>query len=335
MESELAGVIERGVGWMLAQSAGDGSYTGALPALGAYYKTPYLWATTGHGGHFGRAVRYMQSAFLDDEGFRSEVDPKAAIYNSHFFNYMMGWVARGAWVGGAFDFARRAYDYLAGPAGEFITATCDQGPTVTTATRNIGAAANAGVSFLYAGDLANARHCADFVWGVFAGQDATDEFYVRTDPAGEPLRDFPEAERAVTVIDMHRPDQMYWYLGIAMAMFGKLYEATGEAAQLDRAAAAFDVFDRCRANVADDDLTVGKVAYGSAVLYRLTGEKRYLDACRDCAANLIRTQEPDGYWLYDRRGDITELNRSTLLDFCAELTIWCLEVTKELAARTD
>ena len=332
MLHKLANVIDRGVGWMLAQSAADGSYRDAMPALGAYYKTPYFWAATGHGGHFGRAAAYMESTFFGPDGFHSETDPKAPVYNSHFFNYMMGWVARGLWIGGRLDFARKAYEYLAAPQDEFITATCDQGPEVTVANRNIGAAANAGVSFIYAGDMASARHCGDFVWSVFAAQaGAADEFIVRTDAAGALLREFPEAERAVTVIDMHKPDQMYWYLGIAMAMFGKMYEATGEAEHLDRAAAAFDVFDRCQANVADDDLTVGKVGYGAALLHRLTGEQRYLDACRRCAANLIRTQQDDGYWLYERRGDITELNRSTMLDFCAELTIWCVEMTKELS----
>jgi hypothetical protein len=331
MEKELTGVIERGVKWMLAQSALDGSYRDALPALGAYYKTPYFWAVSGHPAEFGRTVRFMQEVFYGPEGFHSEVDPQATAYTSYFFNYMMGWVARGTWVGGAFAFARRAYEYLVQPQGKTIIAACDQGPTVTTGTRNIGSAANAGVSFLYAGDMASAQHCADFVWSVFEKQDWEDEFFVRTDAEGEILRDFPQDEQAISVIDMHKPDQMYWHLGIAMALFGKMFEATGQPAYLDRAAVVFDVFDRCRPNVAGDDLTVGKVAYGTAILYRLTGQEHYLTVCRECADNLIRSQESDGFWLYDRRGDIKVLNRSTLLDFCAELTTWCMEVTKELA----
>ena len=332
MQKELAQVVERGTGWMLSQSGPDGAYLDALPALGAYYKTPYFWAATGHPAHFGRAVRYMEATFYGPEGFHSEVDPQAPVYNSHFFNYMMGWVARGAWVGGAFTFARKAYAYLAQPQGKTIMATCEQGPTVTTGIRCIGAAANAGVSFVYAGDLASADHCAEFVWGVVDGQDRKDEFFIRTDADGGILREFPEDERAVSVIDMYKPDQMYWNLGIAMALFAKLFEVTGEQKYLDRAAVVFDVFDRCRPNIAGDDLTVGKVAYGTAVLYRLTGDERYLTACQESANNLIRSQHPDGFWLYDRRGDIKELNQSTLLDFCAELTTWCLEVTKELAA---
>ena len=331
MEKELAKVAERGLGWMLDQSSPDGSYSEALPALGAYYKTPYLWAASGQPAHFGRAVRYMQGAFYGPEGFRSEVDPQAPVYNSNFFNYMMGWVARGAWVGGAFTFARKAYAYLAQPQGKYIMATCDQGPVVTTGVRNIGAAANAGISFLYAGDQASTEHCANFVWSVFDGQDCKDEFFLRTDADGDILRVFPEEERAISVIDLYKPDQMYWNFGISMALFAKVFEVTGEQEFLDRAAVVFDVFDRCRPNIAGDDLTVGKVAYGTAILYRLTGDERYLGACQDSANNVIRSQHPDGFWLYDRRGDIKELNRSTLLDFCAELTIWCLEVIKELA----
>ncbi|KKM02336.1 hypothetical protein LCGC14_1785440, partial [marine sediment metagenome] len=142
----------------------------------------------------------------------------------------------------------------------------------------------------------------------------------------------PDSERAITVIDMHKPDQMYWYFGIAAALFAKLSEATGEGAFLDRASSVMALFERCRGNVAGDDLTVGKVAYASVVMYRLTDDARYLDICRQCSENLIRSQHADGYWSYQRRGDITEVNRSTMLDFCAELTVWCVEILKELSA---
>ena len=114
--------------------------------------------------------------------------------------------------------------------------------------------------------------------------------------------------------------------------FAKLWGGTGQATYLDRAARAFDIFGRCRANVAGDDLTVGKVAYETAIMYRLTGQDRYLTVCRECADNLIRSQQPEGYWTYAPRGDHKEVARTALLDFCAELTTWSVEIIRELSA---
>ena len=76
---------------------------------------------------------------------------------SLFFNYMIGWVARGAWIGGAFGLGIKACEYLAQPQGESLQATYDEGPSVRVGTRSIGSAANSAVSFLYAGDLEHAR----------------------------------------------------------------------------------------------------------------------------------------------------------------------------------
>lgn len=331
MKDELSEVVDTSTEWMLSQIKPDGSYKDTLPTLGAYYKTPYLWAASGRPIEFGRSVQYMKDVFYDLEGFHSEEDPQAKVYTDYMFNYMMAWVARGAWLGGAFDFARAAYDYLVQPEGKYIRATCDQGPEVDTRTRNIGSTSNAGVSFLYAGDLSSAEHCADFVWDVFDQQNLEDEFFLRTDSDGNILRDFPDDEQAISVIDMNEPDQMYWYLGISMAFFAKLYKYTSQKEYLERANSVFQVFDRCRENVADDDLSVGKVAYGTAILYRLTEGEKYLEVCRECSDNLIQNQQSEGYWLYERRGDIKELNRSTLLDFCAEMTIWSIEINKELS----
>ena len=248
---------------------------------------------------------------------------------------MMGWVARGAWIGGAFDVAGKACEYLAQPAGGLPQATSDTGPAVDAATRSIGTAANAAITFLYAGDMANAETCERFVRRVYDAQDAKDVFYVRTDAAGNLLTDFPEEERAFSVIDLSAADQMFWYFGISMSMYTKLFEFTGDQMYLDRARRAFEIFEPCRPNVAGDDLTVGKVAHGTAVLYRLTGDKACLDTCRQCAQNLIQSQHEEGFWLYGRRADMRELNRTTVLDFCVEMAIWCIEVRRELAATGD
>jgi hypothetical protein len=183
--------------------------------------------------------------------------------------------------------------------------------------------------------MSNVGVCERFVRSVYDAQDSKDTFYVRTDAAGDLLTEFPEEERAFTVVDLKAADQMFWYFGITMAMYGKLFELIGDRTCLDRARHAFRIFEPCRPNVAGDDLTVGKVAYGTALLYRLTGEEAYLDTCRQCAQNLIQSQNEDGYWFYGRRRDVTELNRTTLLDFCAEMAIWCLEVRRELAATGD
>ena len=335
MQQELAQTADKALAWMEQQSCPDGSYADAMPALGAYYKTPYLWAIAGRPERFGLAVDHMRKTFHGDGGFRSAVDPQASAYTSYFFNYMMGWVARGAWIGGAFDLARKACEYLAQPAGGLPQATSDTGPAVNAATRSIGTAANAALTFLYAGDMANADTCERFVRSVYDAQDSKDVFYVRTDAEGNLLTDFPESERAFSVIDLSAADQMFWYFGITMAMYGKLFELTGDRTCLERARHAFEIFEPCRPNVAGDDLTVGKVAYGAALLYRLTGDGAYLDTCRQCAQNVIQSQNEEGFWLYGRRADMRGINRTTLLDFCAEMAIWCIEVRRELAAAGD
>lgn len=94
----------------------------------------------------------------------------------------------------------------------------------------------------------------------------------------------------------------------------------------------FDSFDRWRVNVAGDDLTVGKVACGTAIMYRPTGQDRYLTACREWVGNLIRSQQPEGYRACARRGDHKEVARRVSPDFCAELATRSVETIRELFA---
>lgn len=121
--------------------------------------------------------------------------------------------------------------------------------------------------------------------------------------------DAPAEAAANFCIDAGSPRQRYFQVGITAAFLAKLFEVTRRAEHLEVAKAALDVTGSFAADRYATPQS-GKVGWGAAYVYRLTGEERYRDIARQVGRGLLALQTDAGCWggddePLDRRLELT------------------------------
>ena len=116
---------------------------------------------------------------------------------------------------------------------------------------------------------------------------------------------------------------MYWYIGIAMGFLEKLYLATGKQTYLATAKDLFTFVRRC-AEDRTRTFASGKLGWGSAVLYHITGDRKCASMAEKTANYLIEVQNRDGSW-----GD-SSIQAELIYDLTAEMALWLAEYDREL-----
>ena len=129
-----------------------------------------------------------------------------------------------------------------------------------------------------------------------------------------------------------KPDgQEYWFLGIAPAFLGKLFLATGEIRFRDAARDYLDFFNRCQP-VKQPDYTTGKVGWGAATLYQITGDSTYRDLAHNIMDILVSTQREDGAWLFHGAyPSFEEQPLAVSADLSSEMGMWCQAMVAEMS----
>jgi len=124
--------------------------------------------------------------------------------------------------------------------------------------------------------------------------------------------------------------QAYWFLGLPCAALLHLYQKSSETIYLDQAKRLFDILLSC----GDPGFNApgsGKSFWAASMLYRLTKEEKYLDACLKAMNYFTSMHQPDGTFLLpDMKPE--EASAKFLFDVTPEYARWFLEVASELAA---
>jgi hypothetical protein len=110
-------------------------------------------------------------------------------------------------------------------------------------------------------------------------------------------------------------------IGYPIAFLAKLYEATADGAYLKAARGYLDFSLSCEGNLRSFH-TSHKVAWGAAVLARITGDPRCMELAVTIADHLLGIQDPSGAWLVDQPAHTT-------FDQTAEIAIWLQEISAE------
>ena len=132
-----------------------------------------------------------------------------------------------------------------------------------------------------------------------------------------------EIPRIFFLVSATKPDQAYFMLGYPIAFLGKLYSATQDPHYLHPAKEYLEFLLKCQGNLRAFHYS-HKVAWGAAMLARLTQESRYSALAKDITNYLVTTQSPDGRWLTDQPA-------YTYFDQTAEIAIWMKEISNELS----
>lgn len=315
---------DRAVKWLTARLRDDGSYGPEVDDLACYYKSPYLFQLSGQTRDAARLLAFIRRRFMRaDHDFTTAAGHKSdnAAF-TEYWAYPNGWLAMAAQRMGRFDIAYPAFEYLRAchepTQGGFRTS----GPSDSSGADAL-TTAHLGLVCLYFGDVQRAEGAGRWLARLLAVQpDLRTDLFLRVDRSGDLVRDVPEGKAAFYVVRAREPHQAYFMIGYPIAFLAKLFEATGDGAHLRAACGYLDFAVSCEGNLRSCH-TSHKVAWGAAVLARITGNPRCTELAVTIADHLIGIQDPSGVWLADQPAHTT-------FDQTAEIAIWLREISAEL-----
>jgi hypothetical protein len=315
---------DRAVGWLAARLRDDGSYGPEVDDLACYYKSPYLFQLSGRTRDAAHLLAFIRRRFMRaDHDFATAAGYKSdnAAF-TEYWAYPNGWLAIAAQRMGRFDIGYPAFEYLRSchePArGGFRTSGASGSGGADALTT-----AHLGLVCLYFGDLRRAEGAGCWLARLLAVQpDLRTGLFLRVDRSGELVHDVPEDKAAFYVVRAREPHQAYFMIGYPIAFLAKLFAATGDDAHLRAARGYLDFALSCEGNLRSC-YTSHKVAWGAAVLARITGDPRCTELAVTIADHLLDIQDPSGVWLADQPAH-------TMFDQTAEIAIWLREISTEL-----
>jgi hypothetical protein len=316
----------RAVGWLSDQLGEDGSYGPQADDVACYYKSPYLLALSGRAREGGRLLDYVQRRFMREDGdVETAADRKSenAAFQE-YWAYPNAWIALGSLRLGRVDVAYPAIAYLQAhdaPCGGFFThrRAADADDVVDALTT-----AHLGLLALSFGAVSRAQRAATYLARLLDAQPDLDRgLHLRTDSGGRVVEEFPAEAAAFHLVSRVAPDQAYFMVGYPIAFLARLAEVTGDRAHLRSARGYLDFALSCEGNLRASPLS-HKVAWGAAVLGRLTSEPQAIELAQQIADFLLEIQDAGGGWLR------TEPPH-TSIDQTAEIAIWLQEIAVELA----
>ena len=318
---------ERAVEWLAAHLHNDGSFQVSPHDLACYYKAPYLFFISGKIEEANRVLSYIHKAFGRENGdFATSKDRKSE--NGAFveyWGYMNGWIALTAQKMGRFDVAYPAYDYLQTffhPKLEGFTTRNPYGQGDNTV--DVLTTAHLGLVALYLGNLKKAKAAGQLIQTILSLQPNTKkEFFLRLNDEGNLITEYPGESAFFFVVSAIQPNQAYFMLGYPIAFLGKLYTATQDSHYLHTAKGYLEFLLTCQGNLRAFHYS-HKVAWGAAMMARLTKDSRYTELAKSIADYLVKTQSQDGRWLTDQPA-------YTVFDQTAEIAIWMKEISNELS----
>ena len=315
---------QRAVTWLTNQLNSDGSYRLSTQELACYYKSPYLFFLSGKGQESYRVLHYIRREFMRPNGDFS-TSPELKSHNSAFIEYwayMNGWIAMATQKMGRFDLAYPAYHYLQAfyhpVQGGFITRQpYGQGDN----SMDMFTTAHLGLVSLYFGNLPWATTAGDLLQRFLSLQPTPKkECLLRMDTHGKLISTFPQDQAIFFTVSLTQPDQAYFMMGYPIAFLGKLYAATGQTRFLETAKEYLDRLMAGTGNLRAFHFS-HKVAWGAAILARLTEDARYVELTQDILEHLLGIQGLHGAWLQDQPVYMQ-------FDQTAEIAIWLMEIVQ-------
>ncbi|MHB1455338.1 MAG: hypothetical protein ACYC0V_00325 [Armatimonadota bacterium] len=316
--------------WMISQQGPDGRY-GTEADLNAYYKSPYPLRIAGEPTAAARCMDYTVERFMTSDGdfMNSPSERTAGTYTRYYCQiYANFWMLRAACALNRFDLAQRIFGLLMScqdqaTGGAYYEVDRKSGVLDSNSTACL---CIAGMMF---GNQDMAVKAGDVLLKWIAIQPTADRFYLRWRPSGGSVIDFDESESLYYIVDTKKSAQYYWQVGLPQAALAKLYQVTAQEKYLAGSIALYNFLMSCQPDVIASP-PVGKLGWGSAILYRATSDTRYLETNREITQYYLDIQHKDGYWLAPAYKSIEEQPLKLSTDITAEFCAWLLDYMAEL-----
>jgi hypothetical protein len=337
MEKRIWEHAVMGSRWLVEHQNSNGSWIGLDdPKVDAFYKASWALMMTGQPAAAHRSLNYTLMNFFTAEGdFIPREHPS---HKKVHYLYSNSYFIVGSMMAGRYEIAQPAVDFLLNRQDP------EQGGFYSRIDipkdRNISETAStsvAGVACLAAGRVDAARRVAEFLKNIVNMQPTpTRRFFTTMRYDGLLFTDPKDDNEAfLRIVDVRKKNQFWYAVGLPFAFLVQLASATGEKPYRTLAEWYFDFQMRCLNPW--DGIDSGKAAWGCAMLYRITGEKKYLDIAFHIADNIMSKQNADGSWLlqkgiYDKPDKQRFCNAD--FDLTSEYTLWLSLISCNISART-
>jgi len=298
----------KAVRFQLGYQQPDGGYVWEGYARDAFHKQAYSWALAGAVEPAHRLLTWVKENRLQADGQLSEYGGDC---------YKHSWFFQGAHRLSRFDLSYPVMGFL-----KSCMAPCGGLPHFAgdPYCRSLATCCT-GLSALTYGDLPMAERIAAWAIRMLEGQPEESRFYFRTTLDGT-LVTPAVSEKDALCIDVTKPKQDHWEVGLPLQLMCRLYQATGREEWLGYAKRFFEFTLRSH----DDAYGwagSGKSALGAALTYLCTGDRRARQcACAFCDF-LLETQYPEGGWRDETEPDTILI----YIDHAAEFNIWLHEIS--------
>jgi len=287
--------IKLAIEWLKKQQNDDGSI--AWHENGAYYyRLIWTLAALGEVTVANKLLSWFRENVWEKGGFTKENVGDMC----KFFSYVVGNIAIGAHLLGAYDISFGCLDVLKKnqyPNGGFANSDSELKPN---GWQENWITAQSGMAYLLAGDIRTAIQAAEFIIDVWERQpDLPNKMYYCVNPFTNELVLSSDNPSISYVINSQEKRQCFWVPGLIAAFLGQLYLATNEKKFLTYAIKHQDFAQSCTEKQFEG-VEVCKTGFGAAILYQITKEQRYLDWAIKVGEYFCNTQRQDGCWPDDR-----------------------------------
>ncbi len=331
--------------WLASQQTPLGNYRGlAQPDengiypdtddIGCYYKSVYSLRVAGQDAAAGLMMRHLVERYMRENGdvYSNEETRSSGSYGPVFCQlYQNSWLARAAAAMRWYGLGKRIVDFMVSlrePFGGFHAHVKPKSDIIDSCTTAVGA-----LACLQHQRPELAVESVDFLLEMFKAQKEPDKLYSRwKDGEGlvTDLTGIEEKNYKYCYVDRKEGKQAYWIWGWPMNVMIAVYECTGEKKYLDGAVAIWEWLAGAHED-AFHFTTAGKDAWGAAMLFRITGDERYLEKCLSQMDFILSRQQPGGWMLGPGTPDFAAQPLRTTYDFTADFTSWLIDCSMELA----
>jgi hypothetical protein len=324
---DLQAARDRGVAYLLSHQRDDGAVgEPERDGLGPYYKTIWALAAGGATEAANKLATWVRDNVQTDDG--DFAGPLRGSMHDNNWAYPNAWLLIGAHKIARYDVFNRGMRFLS-TLQDTETGGFRMQPERDDSIQDVLNASQAGNALLLAGRIDDALRVGAFLRMMWDTQPHADSELFFVYKPGVGLRtEFPAERQKMHSIRIDTPRQAYFNMGIAAAFFSRLTMATGDAKWADLGTQyleiGFHVLDEMY-----ETAQVGKVGWGSALVYGVTGDERIRGLAERVGTAMIAQQTDTGGW--DNTGGY--VNDAIRIEVTAEFVVLVDEMCGGLGMR--
>jgi len=345
--TDLLVAARKAAGWLVSQQMPMGNYRGIEQSrpdgvypdtddLGCYYKSMYTLRICGEAAAAGRGLNYVVKRFMSPEGdfFNTPTERSSGSYGPVFCQlYPNAWLMRGAAALRWYELGQKILNFMLKyrtDRGGFYAQVNPPSKVIDSNATAVGA-----LCCILGGRLDLAVRSGDFLLAMLQQQKDPKKLYTRCEDGKGLLTDVTgvaEKNHKYWFVNAEKGEQAYWVWAWPMDVFLALYESTGEEKYHTGALRIYDFLASGHPD-AFHYVTAGKGGWGSAMLYRRTGDPRFLKTCLSQMEFVLSSQHREGFMLGPGAKELIDQPIRTTYDYTADFTCWLVDSAAELATR--